>query len=61
MGLWLRLLVTYHILHLPQLYFISISLWEMDLEELEILLRKQTHTEEEHARILGSCSSLAHQ
>ena len=41
---------------LPQLHSISISLWEMDLEELEILLRKQTHTEEEHARIIGSCS-----
>ncbi|KAF8476404.1 hypothetical protein DFH94DRAFT_110623 [Russula ochroleuca] len=25
----------------------------MDLEELEILLRKQTHTEEEYARIIG--------
>ena len=27
----------------------------MDLEELEILLRKQTHTEEEYAKIIGSC------
>lgn len=37
-------------------YSTSVSLWEMDLEELEILLRKQTHSEEEHARIIGSCS-----
>jgi hypothetical protein len=33
-----------------------LSLWAMDLEELETLLRKPTHTEEEYARITGLCS-----
>jgi hypothetical protein len=42
-------------LPLTQLHSISISLWAMDLDELEILLRKQAHTEEEYAKIIGSC------
>jgi hypothetical protein len=28
----------------------------MDIEELETLLRKSTHTEDEYARIIGSCN-----
>ncbi len=32
----------------------------MDVRELEALLRKPVHTEEECARIIGSCSSLAY-
>lgn len=36
---------------LPQLYLLS--LWAMDVEELEVLLRKPDHTEDEYAKILG--------
>jgi hypothetical protein len=32
----------------------------MDIEELKTLLRKPAHTEEECARIVGSCNSLAY-
>ena len=60
MGLWLqnsgRRAPPLAVLCSFPSYSTSVSLWEMDLEELEILLRKQTHSEEEHARIIGSCS-----
>lgn len=32
----------------------------MNVEELETMLRKQAYTEEECARIVGSCNSLAY-
>jgi hypothetical protein len=45
---------------LPALPFRFILSLDMDVEELETLLRKQAHTEEERARIIGSCNLLAY-
>jgi hypothetical protein len=41
----------------PSKFILSLA---MDLKELETLLRKPAHTEEECARIVGSCNSLVY-